>query len=326
MATEAAYQEWQSSNKDRAHPFSESVTTISVSGIELPNDVFTDGFFYPINLVGNLYIAEINYTANTITIADTEDGSIKGTSSNTFGTGKHEFYDDLGRYVGCLIEGPGAANLGADLLFDASRGLLASAVVYAQNQQGVRGLKLTDGTILTGEVTLIGTDGIVLSTNNDGTIRVDIVGTPGDPDLLEPTVRNIIVYGNCVLNAVQDVNVAEITSIYDRPSDICTAKANIINPDGTFPIEDVDACATTPPPPVWEPCPPELDPGSPEPPCDHGGYFFFNALSPIVDIKALEYSGPIVSIVGISSSNDFENLAGQLPPRSTGALRFSMKG
>lgn len=326
MATESVYQEWQTSNKDRAHPFSESVTTISTNGTELPNDVFTDGFFYPINLVGNLYISEINYTANTITIADSEDGAIKGSSANTFGSGKHEFYDELGRYIGCLIEGPGAANLGIDLSFDADRGRLAAAVVYAQNQQGVRGLKLEDGTVLTGEVTLIGTDGVVLSTNNDGTIRVDIVGTPGNPDLLAPIVKNLVVYGNCVLNATQAVNVAEITSIYDSPRDICTAKANIITPDGQFPIEDYDVCAPTTPPPPWLPCPPELDPGSPEPPCDHGGYFFFNALSPIVDIKALEYPGPIVSIEGVASADNFENLANQLPPRSTGALRFSMKG
>jgi hypothetical protein len=326
MATEAVYQEWQSSNKDRAHPFSESVTTVSTVGIELPNDVFTDGFFYPINLVGNLYISEINYTAGTITIADTADGSIKGTSTDSFGSGKHNFYDDIGRYVGCLIEGPGAANLGIDLNLTASTGLLAAAVVYAQNQQGVRGLKLEDGTVLTGEITLIGTDGVVLSTNNDGTIRVDIVGTPGNPDLLDPLIKNIVVYGNCVLNATQDGNVADITSIYDRPRDICTAKANIITPDGAFPIEDYDVCAPTTPPPPWLPCPPELDPGSPEPPCDHGGYFFFNALSPIIDIRALEYPGPSVSIVGIASTNDFENIANLLPPRSTGALRFSMKG
>jgi hypothetical protein len=326
MPAESMYQEWQSSNKDRAHPFSESVTTISTNGIEFPTRVFTDGFFYPINLVGSLYISEVNYTANTITVADSEDGSVKGISSSIFGSGKHEFYDEIGRYIGCLIEGPAAANLDADYAFTADTGLLAVAVVYAQNQQGVRGLKLEDGTVLTGEVTLVGTDGVVLTTNNDGTIKVDIVGTPGDPNLLSPIIKNIVVYGNCVLLATQNDNVADIISIYDRPQDICTAKANIITPDGLFPIEDSDPCVEPPEPPVWEPCPPALDPGSPIPPCDHGGYFFFNALSPVIDIKALEYPGPVVSITGVASSENFEELANLLPPRSLGALRFSMKG
>jgi hypothetical protein len=291
----------------------------------MPYDVFTDGVFYPINLTGSLYVSEVDPANNSISVADTADDTIKGISTNTFGSGLHHFYDEFGRHVGSLTTGPGLNDINSVFSFSSDTALLSSAVVYPQNQPGVRGLRLDDGTVLTGEVTLVGRDGVMLSTNEDGTIRVDVVGTPGS-EVLSPIVKNIIVYGNCVLNATQTDNVADISSVIPEPGDICTAKANIINPDGTFPLEDQDPCGDPVEPPTWLPCPAREVPLSTEPPCDHGGYFYFNAISPILDIKALEYPGVVVSINGINSTNvDLETVADLLPPRTLGALRFSMK-
>jgi hypothetical protein len=297
-----------------------------LQGITLPNDTFTDAIFYPIGLVEQLYITSIDPVTNTITVADTANDTIKGTSTNTFGSGIHYFYDELGRHVGSLTTGQGIYDVIGSLTFDPASATLEGAIVYPQNQPGLRGIRLSDGTVLTGEVTLIGRDGVMLATNNDGTIRVDVVGTPGN-ELLSPIIKNIIAYGACVLTTTQDGNVISLQSSVANPSDICTAKDNLINPAGEFPITYSDPCVpTTPPPPPFE-CPPVIPPGSSIPLCDHGGYFYFNALSPILDVKALEYPGVAVTINGLNSANvNLDTLADLLPPRSLGALKFSMKG
>ena len=326
MASEAVYQEWQDTNRDINFPFMENTSLVGENDIELPKDAIVDAIFYPIDLEGFLYLSSIDPTTNTMVVSDSTTGQVKGTSTATFGSGVHYFYDQFERHVGTIVTGPGISELATSFTFAVGSAVFSAAVVLPQNQPGVRGVRLPDGTVLTGEITFVGRDGVQLTTNNDSTLRVDVVGAPGSPDLLDPIVKNIVVYGECVLNVTQNGNVVNISSAVENPQDICTAKANIINPDGTFPLEDQDPCGDPPTLPTWLPCPALLIPDSTEPPCDHGGYFFFNAISPILDIKALEYPGVIVSITGINSSNsNVEDVASQLPPRSMGALKFSMK-
>jgi len=326
MSIDVMYQEWVSSNKVRRYPFAENSSLISQQGVALPNDLFTDAIFYPIDLVGELYVSSVDATTNTIIVSDADTLLVKGVSTNVFGSGLHHFYDDIGRHVGSATTGKGILEVAGSFTFDVTSTPLEGAVVYPQNQPGLRGIRLPDGTVLTGEVTLIGRDGIMLATNNDGTIRVDVVGAPGN-ELLSPIIKNILVYGSCVLSATQDNNVVSLMSSVANPSDICTAKNNLINPDGEFPITYGDPCSPPPPLPPVEPCPPVAPPVSSTPLCDHGGYFYFNALSPILDIKAVEYPGVVVTINGLNSTNvNLNTLADLLPPRSLGALKFSMKG
>lgn len=325
--TTVQYQEWLSTNKERNYPFAENSSLVSNQGVLLPKGAFTDGIFYPIDLVGRLYLATINATTETMTIIDDATGIVKGTSTDSFVNGIHHFYDEIGRHVGSLTTSQSITDVAGELTFETDATTFEGAVVYPQNQPGVRGIRLPDGTVLTGEVTLVGRDGVMLSTNNDGTIRVDVVGTPGN-EVLSPIIKDILVYGDCVLSATKDGNVISLLSgEISTPAQICTAKNNLIQPDGSFPANDTDPCDPVEPPVPPEECPPPSIPVSSIPECDHGGYFYFNAVSPIIDIKALEYPGVTVNINGISNSNvDVTTIADLLPPRSLGALKFSMKG
>jgi len=326
MANGPIYQEWRDSNEDRNYPFAENTSLVTTEGLTLPANALIDAMLYPINLVGDLYVAKIDAAANLIELRDTADSSIKGSSSVPFTDELLPFYDSFGRHVGTLVAGAALSSLSGVYTYSATMAVLSSTVVAPQNQPGLRGLQLDSGELLTGEVTLVGRHGVLLTTAADGTIRIDVVGTPGNPQLLDPIVKNIVVYGDCVLTAMQTGNVADISSIVDTSREICDAKANIIDPEGRFPFEDSDPCITPGTPPVWLPCPYMTPPVPAEAACDHGGYFYFNAISPVLDIKAIEYPGVVVSLTGINSTNiNLDKLADLLPPRPMGALRFGLK-
>ena len=321
-----AYQEWRDSNEDRNYPFAENTSLVAVEGVAIPADTLIDAMLYPINLVGDLYVSKIDATEQLIELRDTDDESLKGFSSVPFTEDLIPFYDSFGRHIGTLVAGDSLASLNGVYTYTPTTAVLASTVVAPQNQAGVRGLQLDSGEVLTGEVTIVGRHGVVLTTADDGTIRIDVVGSPGNPELFDPIVKNIIVYGECVLNAIQTGNVADISAIVDTPREICTEKSNIISPEGKFPFEDSDPCVTPEDPPVWLPCPHIVPPTPEEAACDHGGYFFFNAISPVLNIQALEYPGVVVSLTGINNTNiNLDTIADLLPPRPMGALRFGLK-
>jgi hypothetical protein len=185
MAEKIVFDEWRDSNEHRNYPFSDGATL--TDGVnEIPQDLFVDARLYPIGAQGRVYLSNVRFDAPdvTLTISDTEVGVLAtATFSLESLPDRVVFGDSLGRPAGLMIpvEAVGLAVFGSfgtgDTPFLVDQAEFAASVVVPTPEIGIRGLLLDDGTLFTGDIFLVGEDGIVL-TDEGGFIRVDVVGDP----------------------------------------------------------------------------------------------------------------------------------------------------
>lgn len=180
------FNDWRENNKRRKYPFSDGVPA-SNNNTVIPDNLFFDGRLYPIGGNQDMYLNRITKTSSDITFA------IRATGTDELATatvglsdipenGEVAFFDSNGRAAGLLMSDPDVlqAFSGIDVgsySFFLSQTQFAAAVVVAQPETCVRGIVLESGEVMSGEVWLVGEDGIVLR-NEDGAIRVDIIGDP----------------------------------------------------------------------------------------------------------------------------------------------------
>jgi hypothetical protein len=181
-----AFYDWREENKRRKYPFSDNVSATNGT-LAIPDDLFFDGRLYPIGGNQDLYLNRIEKTSSTLTFA------IRATGSDELATavisiadipsnGEVAFFDTYGRSAGMLLstETQLQAFTGIDIgeyEYFLSQTQFAAAVVVPQPAVGVRGILLDSGDLLTGEVWLVGEDGIVLRRDGDA-IRIDVIGEP----------------------------------------------------------------------------------------------------------------------------------------------------
>jgi len=183
--TEIIFPEWRNQNEHINYPFSDVATMISDTGVKLPKGLFDDARFYPIGAVVGVYLRRVSVQGNTvtITIADPEQELATGSFDYTAPLNDVAFYDSLGRPAGVLVSTTEKlqllpASLPALVEFTQAQTELAPSCVVPLPQLGVRGFLLDDGSYFTGDVYLVGVDGIVLSVPEPNVIRVDILGDP----------------------------------------------------------------------------------------------------------------------------------------------------
>lgn len=171
---------------DSRYPFADTASLLSDTGLTLPADLILDSILYPIGGTERLWMASVEITARglvTLTFADRNDSALAWV---TFNSNSFEnpliLVDRHGRQAGVLVldETRGAEFQGWPTgvhSFRTSDTELVASCVIPTPEIGLRGLRMEDGQILTGDVWLVGENGVVLTEEN-GDIRIDIVGEP----------------------------------------------------------------------------------------------------------------------------------------------------
>jgi hypothetical protein len=180
------FNDWREENKRRKYPFSDNVPAAS-DELAIPDDLFFDGRLYPIDGTQDMYLSRITKTASSLEFAirssGTEELAVATFALNDIPDNDElAFFDTYGRAAGLLLaeEASLRAFSGMDIgeyTFFLSQTQFAAAVAVPQPAVGVRGILLESGDMLTGEVWLVGEDGIVLRRDDDA-IRIDIIGDP----------------------------------------------------------------------------------------------------------------------------------------------------
>lgn len=254
----AEYVQWKNKNSYRSYPIADDSSFSTDSGDRIPDDVFLDALITPIDPVGTVYVSAINFPDNRLEVSDS-------TGVIAFASLKNEdlelsLTDSYGRNIGVIVVTESFYDLGGKLEFRAHALPFSPAAVLPQRQNCVRGIKLPDGTLLTGDVTIIGIDGIEVSLDGDY-VRFDAVGTSDDPECIElpPPLKCMMVsqIGSGGLFAISvDGNDVNIDTAYQL-EDLCEEKKLAKLPDvtGELPLRRKDLCDEVPDTPCGDPVP-----------------------------------------------------------------------
>ena len=190
---------WRDENRHTKYPFDQAATLATTTGQTLLEGMLLDANLYPVGGSTNLYISQIELDVDNILITLSDDNGVALATAECSLLEPPEriaFQDDFGRPAGVLVVDP-LALLGLQgwgpgtFLFNNDATRFCASVCWPTPPQVLEGIELPDGTLLTGEVWLVGADGVVLrwegaSWQEAGTgetevfdvIRVDYVGNP----------------------------------------------------------------------------------------------------------------------------------------------------
>lgn len=178
------FPQWREGSSGGKYPFTDGSTGKSKEGVLVPASLFTDARIFPVGGDVRQSITRIERSATQMDIAiadghgETGVGIVQaGQDSNTI-----IIYDKYGRNCGMLLGQQIALSLFASLAigtytFPLGALEFVATCVAPQPQEGVRGILLESGELFTGDVWLVGEDGVVVRKDGDY-IRLDIIGDP----------------------------------------------------------------------------------------------------------------------------------------------------
>jgi hypothetical protein len=180
------FEGWRERNARLRYPFSDRVSLVNSDGVSIPTELFVDARIHPIGGEADMFISQISVDGTSITF------TISGSGSGELCTGTYDgndpaddiaLSDAYGRTAGVLISSQeqlsslvGAYGPG-DYEFSLDQTQFAADVCIPMPQVGLTGFVLDDGNLVSGDIYLVGVDGVVLSVE-DGYVRVDAAGDP----------------------------------------------------------------------------------------------------------------------------------------------------
>lgn len=168
------------------YPFSDNATLTSQEGYVLSPSFLADASLYPMGGGHQQFVSriQVQHGSMTVTIAD-DSGDL---ASGTCALGKDSellLLDKYGRPAGVLLgmQGydPGLFQEIPDgtYTFDQDATVFVPTCVIPQPQDIAEGFLMADGSYVSGEVWLVGKNGVVLEVKStDNTIQVHLVGDP----------------------------------------------------------------------------------------------------------------------------------------------------
>ena len=176
---------WKNVSENSCYPFSDGVTLTADTSQELDRGTFLDAAVCLVGGTAPLYLSQINVTAQTVTfwIGDALERLLaSGTYTFADDNAVIELTDIAGRPAGILLSEPQrlARFTGWESgshSFDLTATEFVPRATMCPPIQGVSELTDNSGVAVSGEVWLVGDDGVVLR-EQGGKIRVDIVGDP----------------------------------------------------------------------------------------------------------------------------------------------------
>lgn len=180
-------QEWRDQVKPTKYPFTDTSGMTTVENLLFDYTSVYDASFYIINWTSRLFITAVEIAADPnktarIYVGDVSNQKAAYADIDPFNISEVvTFVDALGRQAGIMVVDPVAFAfiqtwpLGShQLRLNAE---LVTSVITPMPSSYVTAVKTSAGEHLSGDVWLIGEDGVVIRTEN-GNIRVDIVGDP----------------------------------------------------------------------------------------------------------------------------------------------------
>jgi len=251
--------EYENQNQRRHYPFVDNATMKDDDGMALPADFLVDAHLYPLDPIGGVYIAKIE-GGTTIQFADTATRKVFGEAVYTQGTPTAEVVETgaYGRQVGLLVFGPGVADIirgRGQRTFQPEATTLTPTAYTPIKQVGVRGVRLANGTLITGDISFEGRDGVLITSRIDGgkhILRFDVLGVPPNMEDCgeDPLICTVVVErvpGSCFVTSKYDDYTLALTANGLTLDDICAAGKARRRPS------DMDPCAEPGPPPVPTP-------------------------------------------------------------------------
>jgi hypothetical protein len=176
--------EWRDEQADSRYPFTDASTLEGSNGILIEKDIILDAVIYIIGAIPPVYLKSITSEARliTITIANTDDSLVVTGSFDPFDSGDTiPLIDSYGRPAGLLVCDAERITRFRSwpfgvYTFDLTAEFVESVVVPFPNKH-LGGFVLPDGSMVTGDVWMVGEDGVVLR-EDEGAIRIDLVGDP----------------------------------------------------------------------------------------------------------------------------------------------------
>jgi len=186
------HQQWREQHKASQYPFADRVGLVSLTGLEFGNDTLLDATLYPIGGDARLYLTSVVVVGSQITF-NCGTPVTKELCSVTFDAlappAMLRLTDTYERSAGVMVTDPlqlarfQSWSPGTHP-FDQSASEFAASVCVPTPEIGVRGLLTEAGDLLTGDLWIVGTDGVVVREDpvdapaGVRVIRVDIVGDP----------------------------------------------------------------------------------------------------------------------------------------------------
>ena len=185
MSGPLLHTEWRNNNERINYPFADHATLINTAGDAVDRDLFSDARLYPIGGTAGLYLGKISVSGSELTfhINDLIGELASGVFDLNSPPAEVALYDAYGRPAGILVSD--VERLGSlngiygegEIVFEQEQTEFAASVAVPLPDPGVRGILLDDGNVLSGDVWLVGEDGIVF--RMDGSeIRMDVIGDP----------------------------------------------------------------------------------------------------------------------------------------------------
>ncbi len=191
--------EWQASLEDTKYPFEPSATLTNESGEAIPENTFLDAHLYPIGGSVGMYISKIEVTSSQVVIY-ISDSVKQDIATATYPINQSQTYvrfvDAHSRPAGIAVTD--SVRLGAlsalgvgEHEFTSEQTRFCATVCMPTPEIGVRGVVLDDGSVISGEIWMVGENGVVLSnevhttqqtcaapSEDQSVIRLDVVGDP----------------------------------------------------------------------------------------------------------------------------------------------------
>lgn len=192
------FPEFRDEYRTTNYPFSDTASLTNAQGDFIGQGIFLDASFYPVGGAARLYLSQVDITnaQATLWLGDSRTAQLARAEFPLLAPPDQvSFVDDYARPAGLIVSSSlslatfAAWSVGSHKFTPGQTEFVAS-VCMPTPETGVRGVLLDDGSLLTGDVWLVGDDGIVLTPTlaryQDGqgreqwqpAVRIDIVGDP----------------------------------------------------------------------------------------------------------------------------------------------------
>jgi hypothetical protein len=188
MPEQILYPDFRAELEATKYPFADTVSLLDTTkAMRIEPDSFLDASLYLIGASDRLYLSQITVddTANVLFVISDEFGTATASAPYTAGatTDVLVFNDPDGRPAGIIISE--ALRLlrfttwpAGTYTFKLSATEFVASCVIPTPGIGVRSLRTDEGFAVSGEVWLVGDDGVVITSPSEAVIRIDVVGEP----------------------------------------------------------------------------------------------------------------------------------------------------
>lgn len=180
------FPETRDENEFSRYPFADSATLVTNTNQTIPPETFVDASVYPIGGRERIYIQSVLVRTRliTLTLSDPRGAALCTGAFDPLDPPDYiPLADTYGRAAGVLVSEPlrlaifSTWPVGQHTFAIGATEFAASCVIPTP-EIGVRGLLTEAGDLFTGDMWIVGDNGVMVRQDGDGVIRVDIVGDP----------------------------------------------------------------------------------------------------------------------------------------------------